>query len=72
MYFKISVAEICKCEDDSNMLDHPEKMWRNYYRYYRRRRGLDNVRWVGNSSNSVLKYLYSVSQIGSDSGNKSD
>ena len=45
--------------DYDYMLDHPEEMWRNYYRYYRRRVGPKvDVRCVG--FQEIIKYVTGV------------
>ena len=43
-FHKIAIAYETLRDEESRadydyMLDHPEEMWRNYYRYYRRRVG---------------------------------
>ena len=51
-FMKIATAYETLRDEESRadydyMLDHPEEMWRNYYRYYRRRVGPKvDVRWV--------------------------
>ena len=53
-FHKIAIAYETLRDEESRadydyMLDHPEEMWRNYYRYYRRRVGPKvDVRYVCN------------------------